>query len=229
MSSAAALRRDKFASLRSRNPTRRQALFTNPPFHRSVRGAQTLRPVAVKSRRGRIEVYMVVGPGNVLGLHLPDPAEEYDVVRTFAQMRIPGVRPKARSIQLRFDTTEFPHEDVIEPTSNRSRQIALQRGRLGTSRASDPSPPSADYAEETRIFRRGALFALSALTTSAALLPFVPEVAIFGIAAVFVVLGGTILMDATVSPKPIADPRLGTLLVLTGLGTLIVALVGLAT
>jgi hypothetical protein len=79
------------------------------------------------------------------------------------------------------------------------------------------------------IFRRGLYLALTVLVASSALLAFAGGIALFGTASVFVILGVSILLDNLVSPRPMQDPRLGSLLVVTGLGVLLVAIVAVAT
>lgn len=79
------------------------------------------------------------------------------------------------------------------------------------------------------VIRRGLVPAITLLVASAAVLPFVPSLAIFGIAGIFFVLGGSILVDNVTSREPILDPRLGTLFIVVALGTLAVAIVGATT
>jgi hypothetical protein len=79
------------------------------------------------------------------------------------------------------------------------------------------------------LYRRGLYTALSVMVATAALMAFSGGIALFGVALVFVILGASILADNVVSPRPMQDPRLGTLLLMVGIGSLLVAIVAIAT
>ncbi len=60
-------------------------------------------------------------------------------------------------------------------------------------------------------------------------LAFVPLATPFFVAAILILYGGAVLTDAVIRERPFHDPRVGTLLLISGLGTLVVAAVGLVT
>jgi hypothetical protein len=119
-------------------------------------------------------------------------------------------------------------DNAIRDRINRAPQLRERERRSETEVISPPYQRPADYGL-SQIFRRGLVLVVTLLTASAAILPFVPSLAIFGIAGTFLTMGGTILADSAVSKRPVQDPRLGTLFVLAGLGTAVVAIIGLAT
>jgi hypothetical protein len=125
---------------------------------------------------------------------------------------------------------EIPRVSAGLHERRRSHPLELLDRQYVAAEAESPETPAPEESQSLRtVFRRGLVVAISLLAASAAVLPFVPELAVFGIGAIFLVLGGTVLADNVTSRQPLLDPRLGTLFIVVALGTFAVAIIGATT
>jgi hypothetical protein len=132
-------------------------------------------------------------------------------------------RPRSRGLLTPVGMTESEGEEEPHRVRERLHQPLQEwRGRRDV------------FANKVRLypgllFRRTVQATFALLIAALLSLAFVPLAAPFFVAAILIVYGGAILTDAVIRGNPFHDPRIGTLLLIAGLGTFIVATIGLVT
>ena len=181
-------------------------------------------PLAFVDRRRRVaqinEDVVLISPHETTGI-----THEWQNDPAFTFSEAEGLHTQVVGLRAEDPWASFLIQVGDEVVPIRAKWLSQRRPAVPSRSGNEVASTSRDMRDPLRVLRRGMTIATSLLAAAALLFTFSPVAGLVGMALAVIGWGVSILAQAALTPSSVHDSRLGTLLIVAGISTVIVTVV----